>query len=1016
MAQHTPIDKRYVLFSGDFQRYGAHIHYDTKNTSAIRLHIVLKRMGIRNNAFHLTLLQPELSHVDPHDPNLDDVTKAKILVECKLNPWYFFREVIRAPSVGGQVVFFEFHRANLAMIWSFLNEIDQFDTIPRQCGKSFCATAISVYLMYIVADWLTMGHFDKDFSNSQQIVRLLKELRDNLPKWMWEKSVADTDRKESISYSKKKNTYLTYAAPTDERSAYRLGRGATLGFLQIDEIAYIPFVDKLVPTVMNSMLNAQAQARKAGIPSSVIFSTTAGNPDTKSGSYALSIVQSSLPFSEEFYDLPNKEKLIEVMDNSGTNHMLYIEMSYRQLGKTEAWFKEAVAKAHASPDDIARDLLNIWQSATDNAIIPQSLLVKMRASKRDPAFVDLQDGFVVRWYLDRAIVDSEDFKSRPLVMGMDTSENVGRDFTVFVIVDPTDLRVLATCKTNDSNTMQIARHVFTIMNRYKGIMWIPERNNTGIAIIDFVIEQFQNSNVNPYLRIYNEVIQQMGEPKYKNVDVHDYKEIHGTVRSAFGYRTSGAGSSTARNNLYKVTMLKALELCHDRLYDGTLISEFCNLTERNGRVDHPDGCHDDHCFIGAELIWTIKGQVPISELKLGDLVLTRKGYRPVVRLFKRKANVITKFGITGTPDHPFITPKGIVRFADLTEDTEVYVCPDGKQSSITVRAITDILTHQEHNSDTIITGIARTMSHLWRYIDRFGKTIKDLFLPECVFTILTGTTTTTTYPIWNVSVQKNTDDVILRQKNFDLYEQKTLGKEILLDNGDTLIRKKHTNLLSEMVKMARCKLGVKAILKKLMLLLSDAGMHLLKQIDPPVDWKNLVNNWFNGAKITRKNQKRQLDEVSKRNVETVYNVTVADCHEYFVNGILVHNCISFLLSVWVIFYGKNLKVYGIPEHMVLQSVSPTGKIISEEDRTEQLNIRRRIAQLEDALASNPGTVLRESYLRELNNLRPLVNEELTSVAPMAITQVRHEEEQISQFTSGSAEAKLRGFLGRWKRA
>ena len=367
-----------------------------------------------------------------------------------------------------------------------------------------------------------------------------------------------------------------------------------MSLIHFDEIAFLAYNWIVVPTAVNAMLKASEQARKAGLPSPIIYTTTAGNPDTKEGRYALSIFESALPFSEAYYDLPDRAGLLQIVSASTDAKMLYLEFSYKQLGKSEQWFKEAAARGNSSQDDINRDLLNIWQSSTDKAIIPQHVLAKMRDSRREPAFVDLKDGFVVRWYVDRAIVENHEFTTRPMIMGMDTSENVGRDFTTIAIIDPRDMKLMATCRCNESNTMQVARHIVTLLLRYPKLVFIPERNNTGTAIIDFVMEQLQAQNINPYTRIYNEVVQNYSEPKFKDTNIHNYREIFGKQRSYFGFRTSGSISGgTSRNILYKVTMMKTLEMNHSRLYDSTLVSEFCNLTERNGRVDHPIGCHDD---------------------------------------------------------------------------------------------------------------------------------------------------------------------------------------------------------------------------------------------------------------------------------------------------------------------------------------------------------------------------------------------------------------------------------------
>ena len=374
--------------------------------------------------------------------------------------------------------------------------------------------------------------------------------------------------------------------------------GLQLAAIHFDEIAFINYNWIIVPTATNSMLAAAEQSRKAGIPAPIIYTTTAGNPDTRMGRYALDIFEAACPFNEKFYDFKDRDEMLEVVSKNCLHPerpMLYLEFSYRQLGKTDAWFRAAAAKMGANKDDIARDLLNIWQASTDKAVLPPELIEKIRASKRAPSHTEIVDGFIINWYVDESIVSTDEFQRRPLVMGMDTSENVGRAFT---IIDPSTMNVVATCRSNDSNLMQIGRQVFNMLEKFAGLVFIPERNNTGIAIIDFVIDELQKHHMNPYFRIYNEVVQNYDDPKYKAFDVYNYSDIYGRVRSTFGFRTQGSAVSTngSRNLLYKSVMMKSLEMNADRIYDRQLINEFCILEVRNGRIDHPEGGHDDQCI------------------------------------------------------------------------------------------------------------------------------------------------------------------------------------------------------------------------------------------------------------------------------------------------------------------------------------------------------------------------------------------------------------------------------------
>ena len=324
-----------------------------------------------------------------------------------------------------------------------------------------------------------------------------------------------------------------------------------MALIHFDEIAFMNYNWIVVPTAVNSMLAASMNARRNGLPSPIIFTTTAGNPDIKQGAFALDIFESAMPFTETLYDLENREQLLSIIRKSSTSAspMLYLEFSYRQLGRTDEWFREAAARSKASQDDINRDLLNIWQSSSDNAILTEDQRRALRKSLREPDFVDYTDNFAMRWYEPKEVVESDEFRKSHLILGMDTSENIGRDFTTMTIISMEDMRC------NDSNTMEISRYLVSILKRFPNLVFIPERNNTGTAIIDYALEVLQHENINPFFRIYNEVVQNYGDPKYKNVDIYNYNA--------------------------------------SRVFDRTLIKEYSNLTLKGGRIDHESNKHDD---------------------------------------------------------------------------------------------------------------------------------------------------------------------------------------------------------------------------------------------------------------------------------------------------------------------------------------------------------------------------------------------------------------------------------------
>ena len=57
----------------------------TSNTSFVEMSNYLKAIGIKNNRFMLSLLDPDLANIDPHDPNISYQYKMKVLAEVRNN-------------------------------------------------------------------------------------------------------------------------------------------------------------------------------------------------------------------------------------------------------------------------------------------------------------------------------------------------------------------------------------------------------------------------------------------------------------------------------------------------------------------------------------------------------------------------------------------------------------------------------------------------------------------------------------------------------------------------------------------------------------------------------------------------------------------------------------------------------------------------------------------------------------------------------------------------------------------
>lgn len=577
-----------ILFSEDFAKYpGSIVDTRTTNMSFIRMSMILNKMCINNRFFFLALTQPELQGYDPH--NLKDNSielKQRIAYECKINPWYFIREVVRITEQGSGGSPYILNRSNLAQAWVFFNSIDGFQCMPRQIGKTIGTMVLTVWYLYIGAYNCNWGMFCKGLKLQSENVDRLKKIRDALPPWLVHQTLADTNNKEGVTFAELQNSLITFVAQSDKIAAGDQARGQSHAVQHWDEIVYYDNIDKSFPAASAAMSAAGEQALKAGLPSATIITSTAGDIDDPRGREAYRMVCKAIRFTEHFYDCKDREDLMSMIRLNSKNNMVYIEFNHKQLGKSDEWFEKNTA--NKDPKTVAKDYMNQWLHGSEGSIFPKDLLDQLQCSRKDPITVTYYESLAIRWYDNPKILTSDTlYKDRPYVMACDTSDNVGRDFTSFCMLDPYDMHTVATFKCNTTNLAFVARCILKFMKDFPRSIFIPERNKNGAMLLDFIFAETRRETFNPLQRIYNSYFQNYTQDT--NVKNLDYGS--GTVRKEFGFNTSK--SATSREFLYGTVMMTALKLNVTRLYDNSLIDEICGLTMKNGRVDHSEQGHDD---------------------------------------------------------------------------------------------------------------------------------------------------------------------------------------------------------------------------------------------------------------------------------------------------------------------------------------------------------------------------------------------------------------------------------------
>jgi len=597
-----------ILFMSDWvdKHPNAIIHYETTNHTFLRLAEIYHRMGVANNAFHLSLLQPDLKYIDPFDETLPIEIKAKILYECKNNFWYFLREVIRIPVPGSLVpAKFIANRGNIALYWLFFNHVMTLIVILRQTGKTTMLMSLVTYLLNFGTTNIFINLLTKSEGLKAETLSKVKQLFEELPEYLnfsTKKDIFNSDEVKLATFNNKFKGNLSSSSP---KQAEKVGRGFTSPINIIDETAFIENIAIALGAMLMSGNAARTIAKENNQPYGTILATTAGNIDDRDGNYIYKIATSATIMDEHFFDcvdLKDLENTIYTNSNASSNDtkrpIVNITLSYKQLGYTEEWLQEKLAENISTPENIKRDIYNQWVSGSTTSPIPKEYIEIMHNNINEIPRSEFYSpyNYLLKWNISEEDVDYRIKYGSSFIVGIDTSDGAGRDDIAFVVRDHTVGDVICTAVFNEINLITLADFFVSFLLKYTNSTIIIERRSSAPTIIDYMIQKLLSYDINPFNRMYNTIYQN------KEIYTKEYEEISRArvydesifikYKKHIGFITSGTGI-TSRSELYSTTLINMLKYTSHCLYDIKLIEQISSLVIRNNRVDHPDGGNDD---------------------------------------------------------------------------------------------------------------------------------------------------------------------------------------------------------------------------------------------------------------------------------------------------------------------------------------------------------------------------------------------------------------------------------------
>jgi hypothetical protein len=557
---------------------------ETNNASFVQMYETLKKIGINNNKFFLRLYDEELKDIeDIYNPPLE--YKARIINEIKRNFWYFIREVVRIPVPGGTKPY-ELHRGNLALSWCLLKNLDTVLILPRQNYKTISACVFYLWLYLFKTKNSEMAFLNKSSLDSKANLQRVKDIKDLLPDYLQLINTReDEDNKTFMRHHITKNRIVAKPAANSEDGAINIGRGATQPCQWYDEFCFLKWNSKIFGSATPAFSQASREAKNHKKPFHRLITTTTGDLRTEQGIYAKRLFDNSAPFDDRMYDW-ERDEIDEYIETNSTNNFVFIQYTYKQIGRTEEWFNLECRRLNNQRSDINRELLLIWAKASDNSPFNQEDIDALYKYAKEPySVITIDKKYPVTLYKNFDL-------TRTVLIGVDPAEGLLLDRTGISVVDALTMELIADFQSSKIDNVECADLLLKLGTLYFPNSIVIIETNKGKGIIDIL------SRTDLRSKMYYELKEKKAQFKQ---DEAGKKKSSTTKLNVYG---------VSCNKETRPQMLEILPIIiyqdYEKINSKLIIDDIAGLErKKTGRIEHSPVSFDDNLFsyLYARYIW-----------------------------------------------------------------------------------------------------------------------------------------------------------------------------------------------------------------------------------------------------------------------------------------------------------------------------------------------------------------------------------------------------------------------------
>ena len=213
------------------------------------------------------------------------------------------------------------------------------------------------------------------------------------------------------------------------------------------------------------------------------------NLDNPSGAFAYNLITSAAKWDEMLYDLyfeKGEDAVREYVESNSDNNFMYIEYSYKQLGKDDKWLAKMIKELNNDMVLVKRELLLQWTySSSDSVFKEEELdLLSRYADKDYVGKLIFKDKYIM--YM---IKKPSNLYKKNWIVSIDIAGGLGKDKTAITVIDPLDNKPIMVMYNNTMTVPDLVEVVKELIDTYMpNAVIIPERNNMGTTFIELMIK------------------------------------------------------------------------------------------------------------------------------------------------------------------------------------------------------------------------------------------------------------------------------------------------------------------------------------------------------------------------------------------------------------------------------------------------------------------------------------------------------------------------------------------------